>query len=53
MVAVIEEHGVEDTLDAVESIWLESLRRQCELFELASHYADLCNGDGVVRPGCG
>lgn len=44
MVRPIDERDVEETLDAVESIWLASLEGNCEIFQLAAHYADLCSG---------
>ena len=47
----IDERSVEETLDAVEAIWLESLEGSCEIFELASHYADLCSGEGLPTAG--
>lgn len=45
----IDEHDVAATLDAVESIWLATVEGNCEIFQLAAHYADLCSGDGLPR----
>ena len=45
----VDGRSVEETLDAVESIWLASLEGNCEIFQLAAHYAHICNGDGLPR----
>ena len=49
----LEERSVEQTLDAVELLWLESLEGNCEIFLAAAHYADLCSGDGLPAVGHG
>ncbi len=45
----VDERDVTATLDAVESIWLATVEGNCEIFQLAAHYADLCSGDGLPR----
>src|SRR5687768_8052916 len=47
------ERSVEETLDAVEVLWLEALEGNCEIFLLAGHYADLCSGEGLPAGGSG
>ena len=47
----LDERSVEETLHAVELLWLESLEGNCEIFLAAAHYADLCNGDGLPDQG--
>ncbi len=49
----LEERSVEQTLDAVELLWLESLEGNCEIFLAAAHYADLCSGEGLPAVGHG
>jgi hypothetical protein len=55
--AAIEEHGVVETLDAVESLYLDSLRNEAARFRLAAHFADLSSvesprsREGRVLPG--
>lgn len=49
----LEERSVEQTLDAVELLWLESLEGSCEIFLAAAHYADLCGGEGLPAAGHG
>lgn len=43
----IDEYGVEETLDAVESEWLEMVAGNAHIFQLAAHYADVCAGDAA------
>lgn len=43
----LDGRDVEETLDVVEALWLESLEGNCEIFLSAAHYADLCSGDGL------
>jgi hypothetical protein len=43
----IDEYGVEETLDAVESEWLEMVAGNATIFQLAAHYADVCVGEGA------
>lgn len=40
----LDEYGVEETLDAVESVWLEMVAGNATVFKLAAHYADVCTG---------
>ena len=49
----LDERSVEETLDAVEVLWLEALEGNCEIFLLAAHYADLCGGEGLPASGSG
>jgi hypothetical protein len=43
----VDERSVAETLDAAERLWLEALEGNCEIFEMAAHYADLCAGEGL------
>ena len=49
----LDERSVEQTLDAVELLWLEALEGNCEIFLSAAHYADLCSGDALPDQGTG
>jgi hypothetical protein len=49
----LDGHSVEETLDVVEALWLESLEGNCEIFLAAAHYADLCSGEGLPAAGHG
>ncbi len=49
----LDERSVEQTLDAVELLWLDALEGNCEIFLAAAHYADLCNGDALPDRGTG
>jgi hypothetical protein len=51
--SALDERSVEQTLDAVELLWLEALEGNCEIFLAAAHYADLCNGDALPDRGTG
>lgn len=49
----LDGRSVEETLDVVEALSLESLEGNCEIFLAAAHYADLCNGDALPDRGTG
>ena len=49
LVRAIEEHGVEETLDAIDRCYLVRTEADSVMFELAARFADLQPGEGLPQ----